>query len=375
MLPQSVKQGRWLIFRDIIYTFSRIIIKEALQQGLAIRYKKETNRAVGTLSEFMKWVNRDTHAVRRRSFRLERKRARANRAKKSAVFRGIKEVPPVAFIELFLESLEEEPAGMIRHHDGLRTEGHTKFPHPKHGVDWFLQNAAKNKVVMRFIDARNSNQGLVLADFTKCDWEGWILDGEPDEEDCLYRPETAKQRVDIPDTNWLDVRFVMKASAKAARRTRTSVGGRGGGNDADDEIKENRIVQMGSVLDLQGCRTFTALNKKGKPLDPTSLVRINLGLFPFKHDQLKERHGSKGLARLSKGVGAGVETLKDLQGLRNHEIKQIVKAHNTEKVEVRDGVLEVIGYMGTLRDPAEKSDMLFNVPEEGDEDADERNAF
>jgi hypothetical protein len=34
--------------------------------------------------------------------------------------------------------------------------------------------AAKNKVVMRFIDVRNSNLGYILADFTKCDWEGWV---------------------------------------------------------------------------------------------------------------------------------------------------------------------------------------------------------
>lgn len=39
---------------------------------------------------------------------------------------------------------------------------------------------------MWLADARNLSKGIVLADFTKCDWEGWIPDGGDHEDDYLF---------------------------------------------------------------------------------------------------------------------------------------------------------------------------------------------
>lgn len=56
--------------------------------------------------------------------------------------------------------------------------------------------AAKNKVVLRFLDVRNSNLGYILADFTKCDWEGWAghaSGANHDDTDYLYVPQVSKE--------------------------------------------------------------------------------------------------------------------------------------------------------------------------------------
>ena len=83
--------------------------------------------------------------------RRQRKAARARKAEDNYLFRNIEEVPPVAALEIVLESLDDIPPDMIPHHESLRWEGHQKFPRPRHGVEWFLKQAAKNKVVLRFI--------------------------------------------------------------------------------------------------------------------------------------------------------------------------------------------------------------------------------
>jgi len=167
-----VKQSRWRMFKELVLTFSGLIVKDTVAQGLALRHQKDTNRAVASLAEFRRWAIQDTHAASRSQFRRREKLVRTQRQLTNAVYRGIKEIPPVAISEIGLESLEVEPEGMIGHHDSVRGEAHFRFPQPINGIQWFRKQAAKNKVVLRFVDARNCNIGLVLADFTKCDWGG-----------------------------------------------------------------------------------------------------------------------------------------------------------------------------------------------------------
>ena len=151
MLPDWMKSGRRKMFKEIIHTFSALIIRDALAQGLSLRHRKETNRALASKSEFRRWSDRDEHYVRRMRCRRQRKAARARKAEDNYLFRNIEEVPPVAALEIVLEALDDIPPGMIQHHESLRWEGRQKFPRPRHGVEWFLKQAAKNKVVLRFI--------------------------------------------------------------------------------------------------------------------------------------------------------------------------------------------------------------------------------
>ena len=151
MLPEWIKSGRRKMFKEIIHTFSALIIRDALAQGLSLRHRKETNRALASKSEFRRWSDRDEHYVRRMRFRRQRKAARARKSEDNYLFRNIEEVPPVAALEIVLESLDDIPPDMIPHHESLRWEGHQKFPRPRHGVEWFLKQAARNKVVLRFI--------------------------------------------------------------------------------------------------------------------------------------------------------------------------------------------------------------------------------
>ena len=120
MLPTFVKQSRWRMFKEIIYCFSGIIIRDALAQGLALKvrfffsrsfvvwiacavtlpflakmaivslcaramnpfpvqHKKQTNRALASLAEFQRWAEADEHCKRRAIIRRQQK---ANRRKK-----------------------------------------------------------------------------------------------------------------------------------------------------------------------------------------------------------------------------------------------------------------------------------------------------
>ena len=175
MLPVYIRTARFRMFKDIVVTLSSLIIKDALARNTAMIHKKETNRALAAKAEFDRWAANDVHYAKRATFRLQRKLARQRRAEASVVYRHIEEVPPVSLTEIMLQTLDELPPKMIPHHDTVRWEGHHKFPRPMHGIEWFIKQAAKNKVVLKFLDVRNSSIGLVLADFTKCSFEGWCV--------------------------------------------------------------------------------------------------------------------------------------------------------------------------------------------------------
>jgi hypothetical protein len=136
-----------------------------------------------------------------------------------------------------------------------------------------------------------------------------------------------KLRVDYDDVDWTDVSFVMRPSAKAGggRRRRSTDPGQ-----ADDANSKQRLVQMGSIIDVQGYILYSELNPKNKPKDPTSAVRINLGTHLFD-GELRERPRTGFVMRSSD---------------RKNRIKKIVAKHRDSKVKVMEGVLEVVGYMG-----------------------------
>jgi len=333
LLPVWVKRERGKKFKEFMLTYSGLIVKDAVARNLALKLKKDNKRAFAALAEFSEWAQGDQYWRRRIQFRRLRNQECKERARTNALYRGIREMPPVANREVMLEMLEDIPPGMIPHHQSVRWESSNRFPCAIHGVQWFLKQAAVNKVVMRFIDIRNGSIDLVKADFTQCDWHGWIEDGTEDDVDYLFRPQMKKLRVDYDDVDWIDVSFVMRPSAKAGggRRRRSTDPGQ-----ADDANSKQRLVQMGSIVDVQGYASYSELNPKNKPKDPTSVVRINLGAQLFD-GELRERPRTGFVMRVSKASD------------KQHRLKKIVSHHRDSKVKVMEGVLEVVGYMGHVQ--------------------------
>jgi hypothetical protein len=89
MLPRFVKEARWPMFKDIVLTYSSIIVKDALAAGLAYRHQKETNRALASLSEFRHWSATDDDFSRRLALKRKLKLERVQKATRSSVYRGI----------------------------------------------------------------------------------------------------------------------------------------------------------------------------------------------------------------------------------------------------------------------------------------------
>ena len=91
--------------------------------------------------------------------------------------------------------------------------------------------AAKNKVVLRFLDVRHSNLGYLLADFTTCDWEGWAghaSGANHDDTDYLYAPQVSKEVRLWQDQGRSSTSFLRaRALSKAAERVEEKRRGRG----------------------------------------------------------------------------------------------------------------------------------------------------
>ena len=144
--------------------------------------------------------------------------------------------------------------------------------------------------------------------------------------------------MDLEDTNWAEVKLLITASAKA-----------GGGRKKKKSAGEDRILPVGSILDVQGCRSFSTANAKGLPQDPVSIVRLNMGSFSFT--SLRKRPEKLGylanLLDMQRRAGEGMKSMKELRQKRLSETKGIVAMHTQNRIVVHDGVLEVVGYMGT----------------------------
>ena len=132
--------------------------------------------------------------------------------------------------------------------------------------------------------------------------------------------------------------MLITASAKA-----------GGGRKKKKFAGEDRILPVGSILDVQGCRSFSTANAKGLPQDPVSIVRLNMGSFSF--NSLRKRPEKLGylanLLDMQRRAGEGMKSMKELRQKRLSETKGIVAMHTQNRIVVHDGVLEVVGYMGT----------------------------
>ena len=352
MIPDDIKQARWKRVEEIMRIYRILTIKDALIEAVATRHRRETNRGIANLVEFHRWSLSDEQRARYIKFKRKRKLALIKKAQISSVFSAFQDTPPVAVEEVYLEALDEGlPPNMIAHEESVRAMG-IKFPRPHHGVECFLQQAATNKVVLKCVDIVNSALGLVTVDLRKVNWEGWIKDGEEDEEDFLFRPDCVKERIDMVDTDWIDLQFVIKASANPGGARQ---GKRGRGKkEVEVGAVGNRNFKIGSILDLHGYCTYTELNHKGFPKDPVSNLRLNIGDLNFQG--LRERSSDKvggvqgfrreGLRNLKALRKASMKQMAALQRQHNSErVMEVVKAHFASKVETHDAVFEVIGYV------------------------------
>ena len=154
------------------------------------------------------------------------------------------------------------------------------------------------------------------------------------------------------DTDWIDLQFVIKASANPGG-ARQGKKGRGK-KEVEVGAVGNRNFKIGSILDLHGYCTYTELNHKGFPKDPVSNLRLNIGDLNFQG--LRERSSDKvggvqgfrreGLRNLKALRKASMKQMAALQRQHNSErVMEVVKAHFASKVETHDAVFEVIGYV------------------------------
>ena len=350
-VPPTMRVSRARMVPEILATTQALIMRDFLWRiGPSRRRKMQVNARIYQRRNFFRWSIQDIPFTRYRMHRIEEKEAANERAKRSPLYRNIKQAFPSCHSNVLLAPLDEPPDGLITVPHAIRDYLKYKYQAPHLGVESFLEMVRGGSahverphfVVCRFVDERTVldkklGEMIFLADFTSTEWDCWH--SSQSENDAFLEPCTKANRVDEPDPPWRTIDIKLnKIKVQALRRKGAEM------------TKEQAALRRRAIL--MGVSDKPDYNDVMKVFNPRELCGI--GTLRAVQSYLAEDASFEG------GVVAQMRLIFGSHPLPPADLK-VKEAYDIGLHKCYDAVLQVLGYV-----PARKNKMAERRASEAD---------
>mmetsp|Transcript_19050 Transcript_19050/g.48084 ORF Transcript_19050/g.48084 Transcript_19050/m.48084 type:complete len:383 (-) Transcript_19050:145-1293(-) len=297
MVPPNVLVNRHERCEEVLMMAQALVIKDFFSSLVGKRKQRKTGKVIQDRIKFNHWAREDTHRRRWEVQRAQKDKddlealAETTHTKLSEV-----QLPTAGkTTNIPINPVEYPPDETIGHHDALLLL-RLKYPKPMHGIEVFIDRCKRDLVVMKFVDPVNEKWGTLIGDFSKINWQGWVLRNMS--HDSYWEPYTHNVIPGKHGQPW------MRVDVQLAKQS----------------VYQTKVTKFGSLLDIVSCVNSEESTEGGtRPTNPTSIVRLNMG----KHFFLVK----------DPGIPIGVKGNKATNSAADN------------KDDFVAGVLEVIGYL------------------------------
>ena len=189
LVPLYVKIGRAQRVEKVLQVSDCLVVLRFLAQVCGERMKSALQRQLKARAAFVRWTKEDPVQMRRIMYRESR---RMGRLFPSSTVR----------VELLLLNQGFEVDDL--HNESLSFA--FKRINTQASITFFLQRCASDLVILKFVDPLHADKGLVTADFTECNWEGWSIKQWAKDS---FLEAAANKEDRAASTTWVRIDFTM----------------------------------------------------------------------------------------------------------------------------------------------------------------------